>query len=123
MIMLWTIGIGLGFVVAERVWPDQALPHSPNWWARAVGFNLAGYGRFGGAYNRRNAYGAVFSHGPVLEQAGETDILDAVMTYTFCGQSPLLSAMNLDANATKVVAESRAHGDPNPPWPYAVDCP
>ena len=31
-------------MVMERIWPDQELPHSPNWWIRVILFNLAQLG-------------------------------------------------------------------------------
>ena len=34
------ISVGLGFMIMERVIPDQALPRSSGWWLRAVFFNL-----------------------------------------------------------------------------------
>jgi sterol desaturase/sphingolipid hydroxylase (fatty acid hydroxylase superfamily) len=35
--------LGLGFFAAERLWPDQQLPHAPRWWLRAV---LGNFGQF-----------------------------------------------------------------------------
>ena len=35
------ICVGIAFVILERVFPDQELPHSHGWWTRAIGFNLA----------------------------------------------------------------------------------
>lgn len=34
------IGVGMGFMCLERLFPDQKLPHAPNWWFRAICFNL-----------------------------------------------------------------------------------
>lgn len=38
------IAIGLFFLAWERIWPDQALPHAPSWWLRAIGANAAQLG-------------------------------------------------------------------------------
>jgi sterol desaturase/sphingolipid hydroxylase (fatty acid hydroxylase superfamily) len=38
------ISIGLGFMLLERLIPDQELPHSPHWWLRAIAFNIAQLG-------------------------------------------------------------------------------
>ena len=44
-----------------------------------------------GPYNRRNAYGAALSYGPVLAASEKTrPMLDSVMRYAFCGRAPLL---------------------------------
>jgi hypothetical protein len=44
-----------------------------------------------GPYNRRNAYGAALSYGPVLESNEKTrPMLHSVMHYAFCGPAPLL---------------------------------
>ncbi len=43
--MLYTIiSLGLGFMLLERLRPDQELPHVPGWWARVVIVNLAQLG-------------------------------------------------------------------------------
>ena len=81
------------------------------------------YDTFPGAYNRRNAYGAVFSHGPVLAKAGETDILDAVLTYGFCSERSLLTGFGINFQPTKVVVESTPSATPDRPWRYSVSCP
>ena len=41
---LGIIGVGLCFMLLERVCPDQSLAHSPYWWLRAIAFNLAQLG-------------------------------------------------------------------------------
>ncbi len=90
---------------------------------RRLDVDAARYGELPGAYNRRNAYGAAFSHGPVLEKAGEQDILDAVLRYGFCTERVLLREFGIDEAPARVVAESTAAADPENPWRYAVDCP
>jgi sterol desaturase/sphingolipid hydroxylase (fatty acid hydroxylase superfamily) len=44
MFSLWIIGAGLAFMTLERLFPDQELPESPQWWLRAIGFNMAQLG-------------------------------------------------------------------------------
>lgn len=34
--LVFIVVIGLGFLAAERLWPDQQLPHAPWWWLRAI---------------------------------------------------------------------------------------
>ena len=36
--------VSICFMCLERLIPDQTLPHSPNWWIRAIGFNLCQLG-------------------------------------------------------------------------------
>jgi hypothetical protein len=49
-----------------------------------------------GPYNRRNAYGAALSYGPVLASNPHTrPMLDSVMRYAFCGEAPLLGELGL----------------------------
>jgi hypothetical protein len=44
-----------------------------------------------GPYNRRNAYGAALSYGPVLDSSERTrPMLRSVMRHAFCGPAPLL---------------------------------
>lgn len=44
-----------------------------------------------GPYNRRNAYGAALSYGPVLAANEKTrPMLQSVMRHAFCGPAPLL---------------------------------
>jgi sterol desaturase/sphingolipid hydroxylase (fatty acid hydroxylase superfamily) len=44
VILIITISCGLGFMLLERLFPDQKLPHSSRWWGRAIGFNVAQVG-------------------------------------------------------------------------------
>ncbi len=34
------IVVGIGFIILERVVPDQQLPHANGWWFRAIGINV-----------------------------------------------------------------------------------
>ncbi len=47
------------------------------------------YRRLGGAYNRRNVYGAAFSHGPSLRSPEARELVDDVLRHGFCGAGPL----------------------------------
>jgi hypothetical protein len=47
------------------------------------------YGQFGGAYNRRNVYGAAISYGPRLTEGNEPRLLQSVLNYAYCSGGPL----------------------------------
>tara|TARA_R110002073_G_scaffold62581_5_gene156856 strand:- start:1308 stop:1811 length:504 start_codon:yes stop_codon:yes gene_type:complete len=54
------------------------------------------YASVRGPYNRRNAYGATLSYGPVLASSEVTaDMYFASLEYTFCGESRLLEEVGL----------------------------
>ncbi len=81
------------------------------------------YGKLSGSYNQRNAYGAIFSHGPVLAKAGEDDILDSVFHFGICTDRALLSELEIDIEPVEAVAESRPADPGQNPWTYRVSCP
>jgi hypothetical protein len=55
------------------------------------------YERLRGAYNRRNAYGAALAAGPVLATDPRTQkMFDAVISYSLCGESPMLRELGID---------------------------
>jgi len=54
------------------------------------------YRNVAGPYNRRNAYGAALSYGPVLAANPRTrPMLDSVVRYAFCGEAPLLDELGI----------------------------
>jgi hypothetical protein len=82
------------------------------------------YSQLGGAYNFRNAYGAIFSHGPVIEKMdGGSDLIDAIATYGFCSEGELLAAFELDLKPLSVILESRPQNQNQETWRHQVDCP
>ena len=55
------------------------------------------YARLGGAYNRRNAYGAALAAGPVLATDPRTDqMLRSVLSYALCGGAALLQELGIE---------------------------
>ena len=55
------------------------------------------YGRLQGPYNRRNAYGAALSYGPVLSANPLTQPMFAsVSRYALCGRAPLLRELRIN---------------------------
>lgn len=82
------------------------------------------YSQLGGAYNFRNAYGAIFSHGPVIEKMdGGLELIDAIAAYGFCSQGELLSAFELELKPLSVILESRPKDQSQKIWRHQVDCP
>jgi hypothetical protein len=55
------------------------------------------YGRLQGPYNRRNAYGAALSYGPILAANPATKpMFDSVSRYALCGRAPVLHELGID---------------------------
>lgn len=55
------------------------------------------YGRLQGPYNRRNAYGATLSYGPVLAANPLTQpMFESVSRYALCGHAPLLRELGIN---------------------------
>ena len=82
------------------------------------------YSQLAGAYNLRNAYGAVFSHGPVLTKDKERlELLDSVAKYGLCENGSLLRAFKLDYKPVSVILESVPADSKNATWKYKVRCP
>lgn len=55
------------------------------------------YKRIAGPYNRRNAYGAAISYGPVLAANPATQpMFHSVSRYALCGKAPVLRELGID---------------------------
>jgi hypothetical protein len=65
--------------------------------AHSVEITPENYAGVRGPYNRRNAYGAAVSYGPVLATNPKTaPMLAAVTRYSLCGDAPLVRELGLD---------------------------
>ena len=81
------------------------------------------YSKLSGPYNLRNAYGAIFSHGPVLTMKEERNpLIDSVVRYGFCPGGSLLRAFEFSFPVTRVVIESRPANPKQSTWTYEVEC-
>jgi hypothetical protein len=96
---------------------------------RMLEMTPATYARLEGPYNRRNAYGAALSYGPVLAANPRTrPMLDAVMQRAFCGPAPVLHELFADtaltARQVTVRAEPRSQETAGDSWQrrFAVIC-
>lgn len=82
------------------------------------------YSRLGGAYNRRNVYGVIFSHGPLLIRTTEgRALLDAVARYGLCAGGTLQREFGLSSEARTVTLEARPRDPAAPTWRHEVACP
>jgi hypothetical protein len=55
-----------------------------------------------GPYNRRNAYGAALSYGPVLSRNPKTlPMFEEVAHFALCGDAPILSELGIDPQTVK----------------------
>ena len=80
------------------------------------------YSRLSGAYNLRNAYGAIFSHGPILAQ-NNGELVERVAIFAFCDQGPLLQTFAPERSPERVILESKPHHPQQPVWRYELRCP
>ncbi|MDP2228427.1 MAG: hypothetical protein Q8J78_13230 [Moraxellaceae bacterium] len=104
-------------------WTDeQGLP-------RQLELTPASYGRLDGPYNRRNAYGAALSYGPVLASNPATrPMFEAVSRHALCGKAPVLRELGINSDdiqsAVTVRLKPRTAGNAGAAWPLAFtpDC-
>jgi hypothetical protein len=62
------------------------------------------YRRLSGPYNRRNAYGAALSYGPVLRRSPLTQpMAESIAAYAFCTPGHLLEELGLAVGALERV--------------------
>ena len=81
------------------------------------------YQKLGGSYNRRNAYGAVFSHGPIMAKGSGTGLIDSVVRFGFCHNGPLTRTFGLPAEPRSVTVKSRPNQPSKTLWQREVVCP
>ena len=80
------------------------------------------YSRLGGAYNLRNAYGAIFSHGPVFA-VNDVELIDSIAAFGLCQNGPLLQSFAPTAVPMRVILESKPHDPQKPVWRHEFRCP
>lgn len=82
---------------------DFTLHWRDNAGAHALAITPEMYSRLGGAYNRRNVYGAALSYGPRLPEP----LWQAVFCYAFGPGGPLRAEFGLPAEARDIAVEIR----------------
>ncbi len=81
--------------------------------SHALQLTPAIYGRLHGPYNRRNAYGAALSYGPILAANPKTKpMFESVSRYALCGRAPVLHELAIDNMAQGVVTILLVPRDP-----------
>jgi hypothetical protein len=80
------------------------------------------YSKLSGSYNRRNVYGAIFAHGPILAKGKGRALIDSVARHGFCNQGPLLSTFGLAHHPIRVVLESKPNNPSQRVWRHEVQC-
>ena len=109
------------------------------------------YGRLQGPYNRRNVYGAIFSHGPFFNTESLVKIRQSILTHGLCGNKyhwqlrgpikylfgfatprillsgldrPLIRELGFDSFVQKVniTIKSKTAGNENKTWTMSVVC-
>ncbi len=82
------------------------------------------YDQLHGPYNRRNVYGAIFSHGAMLSSAKELALRDGVMHYGLCDNGPLPKEFGFpgDIKTATIVVKSKTAGSQKT-WRYGIVCP
>lgn len=79
--------------------------------------------RLAGPYNRRNAYGAALSYGPVLAVSPRTrPMLESVLDYAFCGAGGLAAEIGLPAAPRYAVQVVPRERPADRPTSFFVDC-
>lgn len=63
------------------------------------------YNLLGGAYNRRNIYGAVFSHGPFFDKPNLIKIRDSVLHYAICNPGEIMDEFQLPGLVKNVTVQ------------------
>jgi hypothetical protein len=66
----------------------------------AVRYNL-----LDGAYNRRNIYGAVFSHGPFFDKDNLIKIRDSILNYAICKPGRIMDEFQLPGQVKNVTVD------------------
>ena len=81
------------------------------------------YAQLGGAYNRRNTYGAVISYGPGFESPEELAMLDSVLRFGLCTGGPLATRFGETdpLRSAMISVTTLTRGSPSR-WSYTVDC-
>ena len=90
--------------------------------SQRIDIDASVYGKVEGSYNRRNIYGAAFSHGPVIARKSGTELINAVLSYGLCQPGTLLREFGLDGNPTYFEVESRPNNPHQDVWKHTVRC-
>jgi hypothetical protein len=91
--------------------------------ARALDVTPEAYARLRGPYNRRNAYGAALSYGPVLQNdAHASGLFRSVARYGLCGDAPALRELTGETEEIRHVRAVYRPASGAAPIALAVPC-
>lgn len=82
------------------------------------------YSNLEGAYNRRNMYGVIFSHGPFFNTDNNIKIRDQILNYGLCSPGELANEFGIHEKIKKVDINirSKTKGNENKLWKINVVC-
>jgi len=63
------------------------------------------YNLMSGAYNRRNIYGAIFSHGPFFDDPKMIEIRQQILYYAICDPAPVLKDFKIYGKVKNVTVD------------------
>jgi hypothetical protein len=63
------------------------------------------YDLLGGAYNRRNIYGAIFSHGPFFDKPNLIKMRQQILAYAVCDPAPIIKEFGFDGRVKEMVVD------------------
>jgi hypothetical protein len=78
------------------------------------------YEKIDGPYNKRNVYGAVFSHGPFFRAPELIDLRHQILHYGFCQKN--LDIGDIDIKNMTVIIKSKTRGKENMFWEMNLLC-
>jgi len=91
-----------------------------------VPMSLDLYNLIHGPYNRRNVYGAIFSHGPFFATSSLISLRQQILDYAICQDGlsinnwSILSGKNI--TDVTVIVKSKTIGNENKRWFMHIDC-
>jgi hypothetical protein len=78
-----------------------------------------------GPYNRRNAYGAIFSHGPFFTNSKLITLRQQILHYGICKDGLSLTSWNnifKEVKSVIIIVTSKTKGNENKQWLMAITC-
>ena len=82
------------------------------------------YGKLKGAYNRRNMYGVIFSHGPFFNMPNQIKMRDQTLHWGSCNQGRLMDEFGISGLLKRgtILIKSKTVGNEDRLWKINVDC-
>lgn len=84
------------------------------------------YSRVNGAYNYRNTFGVMLSHGPFFTKPDQLELRRRVLEYGFCSPGYITASSGLSGNAPlralNVTVTANAAGEEGQEWTVPVEC-